>query len=103
MSKKEPPKAPVAPEGRFQTGVDSYFKLAPLTAEQQKQQQLAASAKHKQLVEQQRADRCKEARRGAGEEQAQAPGRPRKNEQRLHAIAGKPILKNTTSMHVMKG
>jgi hypothetical protein len=27
MSEKEPPKAPVAPEGRFQTGVDSYFKL----------------------------------------------------------------------------
>jgi hypothetical protein len=53
MSEKEPPKAPVAPEGRFQTGVDSYFKRAPpLTAEQQKQQQLAAAAKHKQLVEQ---------------------------------------------------
>ena len=43
MSEKEPPKAPVAPEGRFQTGVDSYFKCTPpLTAEQQKQQQLAA-------------------------------------------------------------
>ena len=62
MSEKEPPKAPVAPEGRFQTGVDSYFKrAAPLTAKQQKQQQLAAAAKHKQLVEQQRADAKKHA------------------------------------------
>ena len=51
MSEKEPPKAPVAPEGRFQTEVDSYFKRAPpLTAEQQKK--LAEAAKQKQLVEQ---------------------------------------------------
>jgi len=57
---------------------------------------LAAAAKHKQLVEQQRvvAEELEKNKR--------KPGRPRKNEQRLHAIAGKPILKNTTSMHVMK-
>ena len=48
MSEKEPPKAPVAPEERFQL----LQARAPLTAEQKKQQQLAAAAKHKQLVEQ---------------------------------------------------
>ena len=54
MCEKEPPKAP---EGRFQLGLHSFFKPPPpLTAEEQKQKQDAAAAKHKQLVEQQRAN-----------------------------------------------